>query len=170
MARKGFSSALPRTCVVCGAGFTARPSEIKRGAKFCSKKCQHVGFSESNNPRWSGGRHISSKGYQTINVPGRGKVLEHRYIMEQHLGRPLLHTEEVHHKDENKLNNDLSNLEILTRSQHDEKKRKYVWTKNYPCCVECGTDQVRHGGFGLCRRCYLPKYNCQRGKTKLKLS
>src|SRR5258708_5978875 len=29
----------PATCQQCGKGFTVRPSEIKKGAKFCSRKC-----------------------------------------------------------------------------------------------------------------------------------
>ena len=38
--------------------------------------------------------------------------------MEEHLGRPLLTTEEIHHIDEIKINNDPSNLEITTKSEH----------------------------------------------------
>jgi hypothetical protein len=36
--------------------------------------------------------------------------------MERHLGRELLPKETVHHKDLNKLNNELSNLELWTGS------------------------------------------------------
>ncbi len=42
----------------------------------------------------------------------------HVVVMEQHIGRRLLPGEVVHHKDENKQNNDLSNLELTTRSEH----------------------------------------------------
>lgn len=45
-------------------------------------------------------------------------VLVYRYIMSVKIGRKLSPNEVVHHKDGNKLNNDISNLEILTRSQH----------------------------------------------------
>lgn len=45
-------------------------------------------------------------------------VLEHREIMEKHVGRKLLTSEHVHHKDENKLNNSLENLVILTSAEH----------------------------------------------------
>jgi hypothetical protein len=38
--------------------------------------------------------------------------------MEEHLGRPLSYNEVVHHIDGNKLNNDLSNLEVMDRGEH----------------------------------------------------
>jgi hypothetical protein len=43
---------------------------------------------------------------------------EHRYIMEQFLGRKLESYEVVHHKDGNKRNNDLENLEVILLSEH----------------------------------------------------
>jgi len=42
-----------------------------------------------------------------------------RLLMELALGRPLLKTEDVHHKDENPLNNDIDNLEIIDHKEHD---------------------------------------------------
>lgn len=43
---------------------------------------------------------------------------EHRKVAEEMLGRPLLSCEIVHHKDGDKHNNDPSNLQILTQSEH----------------------------------------------------
>jgi hypothetical protein len=43
---------------------------------------------------------------------------EHRAIMEKHLKRKLSIHEIVHHKDGNKKNNRLSNLEIMTAEEH----------------------------------------------------
>lgn len=43
---------------------------------------------------------------------------EHRRMVEQFIGRRLLPTEIVHHVDENKHNNDISNLQIVNRSEH----------------------------------------------------
>lgn len=47
-------------------------------------------------------------------------VLLHRVIMENHLGRVLNKNEVVHHKDGNKKNNDISNLQLLTNSEHSK--------------------------------------------------
>lgn len=43
---------------------------------------------------------------------------EHRIIMEMHLGCKLTDNEVVHHKDGNPRNNDIENLQLMTRSEH----------------------------------------------------
>ena len=55
-------------------------------------------------------------GYRVITVNGR-QVLEHRYVMEQHLGRPLRKGETVHHRDGNRSRNTIDNLELWTGAQ-----------------------------------------------------
>lgn len=73
------------------------------------------------------------------NATANGYVLEHRYIVEQSLGRLLSPNEIVHHKDGNKKNNVLSNLEITTQEKHGfhhnkDKGRKWCKLK----CPWCG--------------------------------
>ena len=46
--------------------------------------------------------------------------------MEQHLGRKLLSSEIVHHKDEDSTNDAIDNLEILTRAEHASLHHKGV--------------------------------------------
>lgn len=55
--------------------------------------------------------------YKAIKVNGK-KVDEHRYIMEQYLGRELARDEVVHHKDGDKSNNKIENLELMSLSEH----------------------------------------------------
>lgn len=56
----------------------------------------------------------------------------HRIVIEQHLGRPLFSHENVHHKDGNRANNRLSNLELWSKKQPagqrvDEKIEWALW-------------------------------------------
>lgn len=86
------------------------------------------------NGSWKGGARINKDGYRELLVLDHpfarsrwkrgvfrreGYVLEHRLVMEHILGRFLLPTEVVHHKDKNKLNNSPDNLELFsTNAEH----------------------------------------------------
>jgi hypothetical protein len=60
---------------------------------------------------------IHPSGYMTERIDGK-RLYQHRYVMEQHIGRELKKDEVVHHKDGNRLNNDISNLELMTAKEH----------------------------------------------------
>jgi choline kinase len=57
-----------------------------------------------------------------------------KYLMEKHLKRYLMDHEVVHHKDENPLNNTLTNLEVLTRLEH---QRLHLQKSDDFICPQC---------------------------------
>jgi len=66
----------------------------------------------------TGGRWIDNHGYVTLTLPGDGRrVSEHRYVMEQEIGRPLRSDESVHHINGVRSDNRPENLELWGRFQ-----------------------------------------------------
>ncbi len=69
-------------------------------------------------------RFITLLGYVKIKIVSHpfvdceGYVLEHRLVMEEHLGRYLWPWEVVHHIDENKRNNTIENLLVMDPGEH----------------------------------------------------
>lgn len=66
---------------------------------------------------WEIGEFITSYGYKRILI-NKTYRHEHIEIIEKHIGRKITKGEVVHHKDGNKLNNDLSNLQLMARGDH----------------------------------------------------
>ena len=64
-----------------------------------------------------GFERMTGKGYLEVKTAS-GFRRKHMHIMEEHIGRRLRHDEAVHHIDGNKLNNDISNLQLMKHAEH----------------------------------------------------
>jgi hypothetical protein len=109
-------------CIICGKEFELYPSKYIQGVRCCSNKCGGIRIRGKNNHNFIRGFTINEWGYKMINVEGE-KVYEHRHVMEIFLGRKLERQEEVHHKNGNKLNNSIENLELLSITEHKKHHR-----------------------------------------------
>ena len=119
---------------------------------------------------------VEPKKYNRVNVCdhplflGKRRVLEHRLVMAEFLGRPLLRTEYVHHKHENTLDNRIDNLEIMSPKKHgahhilglvrsvETKKRMSIALKGVrhsASCKHC-TAKVRHKISAALKGRHLP--------------
>lgn len=66
---------------------------------------------------------IDKDGYVIYNIFGK-HCRVHRMIMEAFLNRPLFYDENVHHKNGNKSDNRLENLQLISKSEHQSKHAK----------------------------------------------
>ena len=103
-------------CIKC---FTKRNAEFR----------DYSDVTGENNHMWKGGKFMC-KGYLMLSIKGR-RVAEHIYIIENEIGRKLTKDECIHHIDMDKLNNDKSNLMLMTKSKHRKLHHAYeLYTAN----------------------------------------
>ena len=120
MARKR-TLPLHGTCLHCQKDFaykfyganSAKGGGYNRHQKFCSRVC-------ANEAQYQGGA-VDKHGYRLQKKDGK-YYPEHRLVMERHIGRDLFKDETVHHKNGNRLDNRIENLE-LWNSRHGKGQR-----------------------------------------------
>jgi hypothetical protein len=99
----------------------------------CNKKHRAKGYCQMHYRRWkmyghpenvySSGYSTDGAGYTVLRIPGHplasgtGNVYEHRLVMAEHLGRLLEPNESVHHKNGNRSDNRIENLELWSKGQ-----------------------------------------------------
>lgn len=86
--------------------------------------------------------HIGSDGYVH-----KGDFRQHRYVMEQHLGRKLRPNEHVHHINHDKTDNRIENLMVLDEKEHHK--------------IHPGRDLSPSGIIKTCTQCGKEKYYCR---------
>jgi hypothetical protein len=107
---------MTKTCGWCAGTYSKRPSEAFwqfDERKFCSRPCADKGRRTTRVPN----DQFKAR-YRQVKTPDGRKVLEHRYVMELHLGRPLRPDEHVHHRNGDRLDNRVENLEIVDPVEH----------------------------------------------------
>ncbi len=141
-------------------------------------------FGSANN--WQGGRR-NVRGYIMVYSPAHPNrnankcVYEHRLVMEQSLGRHLLPSEVVHHKNGIKDDNRIENLELFTSNgEHCKghgRKPKTTNTDTQRQCSKCRvvypltvehfnrTKGYKYGFAYLCKLCVKEKHRLRREQS-----
>ena len=104
----------------CGRKKTATVKNLRNGStKSCG--CLHIERAMKHvrsNERPIGFERVKKQNGRVEIKTADGFKLKHRFLIEQAIGRELKEGEVVHHIDHDKTNNDITNLVLMTSSEH----------------------------------------------------
>lgn len=104
----------------CAEDGCDRPVQARGRCNMHHQRVAVLGHADAGPPgrlkAASGEGTLDPRGYRVITVSGK-RYLEHRWVMEQQLGRPLEADEEVHHRNRIRDDNNPSNLELWCTPQ-----------------------------------------------------
>lgn len=167
---------IPVMCGMCKEERSIEPSKIKINGKFtglcnqCRLRSLNIFMGKNvDHPSWKGGR-FKLQGYwfskcsilseeeqkmaekmQKKYADGNFIVAEHRLVVAVSLGRPLISSEHVHHKNGIKTDNRIENLELVTSSEHMKLSVKYyeLWQEALAYISELKSELEKFKGEGV---------------------
>lgn len=128
---------LRQNCLKGITGMLGKKHSEESKLKMSLAAIGRKGLVGENNWHWKGGRHKTLEGYILVldkNNPSsnaEGRIMEHRKVMEEFLGRRLEKWEIVHHKNGIKDDNRLENLDIVINKKHFGVVRCPYCTKDF---------------------------------------
>lgn len=108
------ASLVEKECRFCKAAFLTQPY---RRVEYCSVACARSGMSRDKTKN-VGGWYTQKKSGYVCRVQGNRTILQHREVMEKHLGRALEAHENIHHKNGVRDDNRVENLEVWIVRPH----------------------------------------------------
>jgi hypothetical protein len=114
-------------CQQCGKLFYQSAWQLADVARntgtYCSQACLYD--YQRGREKVTGTRYKRPDGYIWVKVGIRSVKLEHRLVMEQILGRPLLADEQVNHINHIRDDNRPENLEVISPGDHARESNAY---------------------------------------------
>lgn len=113
-------------CENCGKERYVQRNQLENGeGRFCSYACKNEWY-RGRHPDIPIGKRVARhvRGYWWVWVGydhpynSQGRLLEHRFVMEQYLGLYLDPGEIVHHTNGDLADNRIDNLELMTHADH----------------------------------------------------
>jgi len=110
-------------CSSCGAKLDVLKSRFKNKKNcFCDNNCRLSYFKLNPQNRKKG--YWYENGYRVLSISGK-PIKEHIFVMQNKIGRKLHKSEVVHHINQNRSDNRIENLQLLTRAEHQALHRNY---------------------------------------------